>query len=116
MATGLKRKLEYRDYARLPSDGKYYEILDGRLYVTPAPSPLHQRVSKRLQRKLEDYFEARGLGEVFNAPIDMILGRHDIAQPDLLVVANPGQISRRGIEGAPARRRGAVAFHPPPRS
>jgi len=101
MATRLKRKLEYRDYARLPSDGKYYEILDGRLYVTPAPSPLHQRVSKRLQRKLEDYFEARGLGEVFNAPIDMILGRHDIAQPDLLVVANAGQISRRGIEGAP---------------
>src|SRR5215831_14309720 len=101
MATGLKRKLEYRDYARLPSDGKYYEILDGRLYVTPAPSPLHQRVSKRLQRKLEDYFEARGLGEVFDAPIDMILGLHDVAQPDILVVTNPGQISGRGIEGAP---------------
>ena len=101
MATGLKRKLDYEDYARLPDDGKRYEILDGELYVTPAPSPLHQRVSKRLQRKLEDYFEARGLGEVFNAPIDMILGRHDIAQPDILVVTDPGQISGRGIEGAP---------------
>jgi Uma2 family endonuclease len=101
MATELKRKLDYDDYVRLPDDGKRYEILDGELYVTPAPSPLHQRVSKRLQRKLEDYFEARGLGEVFNAPIDMILGRHDVAQPDILVVTNPGQISGRGIEGAP---------------
>jgi Uma2 family endonuclease len=101
MATELKRKLDYDDYRRLPDDGKRYEILDGELYVTPAPSPLHQRVSKRLQRKLEDYFEARGLGEVFNAPIDMILGRHDVAQPDILVVANPSQISGRGIEGAP---------------
>lgn len=101
MATGLTRKLDYDDYARLPDDGKRYEILDGELYVTPAPSPLHQRVSKRLQRKLEDYFEARGLGEVFDAPIDMILGRHDVAQPDILVVTNPAQISGRGIEGAP---------------
>ena len=101
MATELKRKLEYDDYVRLPDDGKRYEILDGELYVTPAPSPLHQRVSKRLQRKLEDHFEARGLGEVFDAPIDMILGRHDVAQPDILVVTNPAQISGRGIEGAP---------------
>jgi Uma2 family endonuclease len=101
MATELKRKLDYDDYVRLPDDGKRYEILDGELYVTPAPSPLHQRVSKRLQRQLEDYFEARGLGEVFDAPIDMILGRHDVAQPDILVVTNPGQISGRGIEGTP---------------
>ena len=101
MATELKRKLDYDDYVNLPDDGKRYEILDGELYVSPAPSPLHQRVSKRLQRKLEDHFEARGLGEVFNAPIDMILGPHDVAQPDLLVVINPGQISGRGIEGAP---------------
>ena len=101
MATRLSRKLDYDDYARLPDDGKRYEILDGELYVSPAPSPLHQRVSKRLQRKLEDHFEGRALGEVFNAPIDMILGRHDVAQPDILVVTNPGQISGRGIEGAP---------------
>ena len=101
MATELTRKLGYEDYVNLPDDGKRYEILDGELCVNPAPSPHHQRVSKRLQRKLEDYFEARGLGEVFNAPIDMILGRHDVAQPDLLVVTNPGQISARGIEGAP---------------
>lgn len=100
MATELKPKLGYDDYARLPDDGQRHEILDGEHYVTPAPSPLHQRVSKRLQRKLEDYFEARGLGEVFNAPIDMILGRHDVVQPDILVVTDASQISRRGIEGA----------------
>ncbi len=101
MATRLNRKLEYEDYARLPDDGKRYEVMDGELYVTPSPSPLHQRLSKRLQRQLEDYFEARGLGEVFNAPLDVILGRHDIVEPDLLVVGDPAQISTRGIEGAP---------------
>lgn len=101
MATPLTRKLDYEDYARLPDDGQRHEILDGQHCVTPAPSPLHQRVSKRLQRKLEDHFEARELGEVFDAPIDMILGRHDVAQPDILVVAEPAEVSGREIEGPP---------------
>jgi Uma2 family endonuclease len=101
MATRLTRKLDYEDYARLPDDGKRYEILDGELYVTASPSPFHQRLSKRLQRRLEDYFEVRGLGEVFNAPTDLILAQHDIVVPDLVIVAEPGQLSSRAIEGAP---------------
>lgn len=98
---GLKQKLDYSDLAAAPDDGHRYEILEGDLLVTPAPSPLHQRVSKRLQRQLEAYFEARSLGEVFNAPVDLILTFHDVVEPDLVVVAEPKQISGRGIEGAP---------------
>ena len=64
--TGLNRRLDYSDYAAIPDDGKRYEILEGNLFVTPAPSPIHQRVSKRLQRQLEDYFEARSLGARFS--------------------------------------------------
>jgi len=101
MATQLRRKLGYVDYERIPADGKRHEILDGELYVTPAPSPLHQRLSKRLQRRLEDYFEARGIGEVFNAPTDLILAEHDIVQPDLLVVGHPSHVTHRAIEGTP---------------
>ncbi len=98
---GLKHKLDYSDYVQIPSDGKRYELLEGELHVTPAPSPLHQRVSKRLQRMLEVYFEHTGLGEVFNAPIDVILTNQDVVQPDLVLVTNPAQISSRGIEGPP---------------
>jgi Uma2 family endonuclease len=101
MVIGLKQKLDYSDYAGIPPDRNRYEILEGELYVTPAPSPLHQRVSKRLQRQLEGYFEARNLGEVFDAPIDVILTAHDVVQPDLVVVTDPAQVSKRGIEGSP---------------
>ena len=100
MVVTLKRKLDYEDYAGIPPDRNRYEVIDGDLAVAPAPSPVHQRVSRRLQRMLEDYFHTRGLGEVFNAPIDVILTSHDVVQPDL-VVATPGQVSARGIEGAP---------------
>ena len=89
MVTGLKQKLDYSDYAAIPPDRNRYEVLDGELLVTPAPSPLHQRVSKRLQRQLEQFFEAGGRGEVFDAPIDVILSVHDVVQPDLVVVMVP---------------------------
>jgi Uma2 family endonuclease len=98
---GLKQVLDYDDYAAIPPDGNRYELLEGDLLVTPAPSPLHQWVSKRLQRQLEAYFEDRGLGQVYNAPIDVILTPHDVLQPDLVVVTDLGQVSGRGIEGPP---------------
>ena len=85
----------------MPEDGKRYEAIDGDLYVTPSPSPMHQRISRRLQRRLEDYFHGRSLGEVFDAPIDLILTKHDVLVPDLVVVSDPNLISKRGIEGPP---------------
>ena len=101
MASGLKRKLDYSDIQAAPDDGKRYELVQGDLFVNPAPSPIHQRISKRLQRQLEDYFEARSIGEVFDAPIDVILTDHDVFEPDILVTADPSQITRRGIEAPP---------------
>jgi Uma2 family endonuclease len=100
MVRAIHSKLTYDDYAAAPSDGRTYQIVDGEVIVTPAPSPQHQRASRRLQRLLEAYFEPRG-GEVFNAPIDLILTNHDVTQPDLVVVSDPGSVTRRGIEQPP---------------
>lgn len=98
---GVKQTLDYSDLAHTPDDGNRYEILEGNLLVTPSPAPLHQRISKRLQRQLEAYFETGSIGEVFDAPVDVILTFHDVVAPDLVVVADPKQITKRGIEGAP---------------
>ncbi len=100
MKVGANRKLTYSDYAAIPDDGKRYEVLEGGLLVTPAPSPLHQRVSFRLQQQLAQFFGARSR-EVFAAPIDVIFSDHDILQPDLVIVERAQQVSARGIEGAP---------------
>jgi Uma2 family endonuclease len=96
----LPGRITYEHYRHFPSDGKRYEILDGELYITPAPSPRHQYASKKLQRLLEEYFEPGGDYVVFNAPLDVILANADVVQPDLVVAARP-QISDRGVEGAP---------------
>jgi Uma2 family endonuclease len=106
MATGSAasaKPLRYEDYCALPDDGKRYEVLDGALVVSPAPVPRHQGVNLRLAALLEQHARANGLGRVYAAPIDVLLSRTTICQPDIVFVARAREhlITERAIEGAP---------------
>ena len=95
--------LTYQDYAALPDDGRRYEILEGELSVTPAPSPRHQEIIGNLFAALRAHVTDRGLGKVFVSPVDVLLSDTAIVQPDIVFVANDRlrMITSRGIEGAP---------------
>jgi Uma2 family endonuclease len=95
--------LTYDDYCELPNDRNRYEILDGDLSVTPAPRVNHQRISRRLLRFLDDHVVANNLGEIFAAPIDVILAPTTVVQPDLIFIAHDRAhiVTERAIEGAP---------------
>jgi Uma2 family endonuclease len=95
--------LTYRDYEVLPRDGRRYEIHDGKLSVTPAPTPQHQILSARLFIVLSRWVEASHAGLLLYAPLDVILSDTTIVQPDIVYLA-PDRlhlVSRRGIEGPP---------------
>lgn len=94
--------LTIRDYEVLPDDGNRYEIIDGRLEVTPAPSFRHQSVSRDLLVSLVNWVRPRRLGEVFAAPADVQLAFDAIVQPDLLFISS----ERSSILG-PQRCKGA---------
>ena len=93
---------DYSDYARLPDDGNRYEVIDGELLVTPAPSPLHQRVLFRLAMELDAYVERHGLGVVL-PDVDLLFQTSQFLRPDFLVApGSPNEgITRRGVEKAP---------------
>jgi Uma2 family endonuclease len=103
MVRDLSVRLTYRDYVALPDDGRRYEIHDGELSVTPAPGLSHQEISKRLFVVLLRLVAARGLGEIWYAPVDVILADDTIVQPDLVYVAADrlAAAQERGIEGPP---------------
>ncbi len=93
--------LSYAAYAEIPADGQRWEFLDGEVFVTPAPSPLHQFAVQELWRFLDSNLAPFGNDAIaFVSPIDVILHDAEIVQPDV-VVARRGQVSGRGIEGAP---------------
>lgn len=94
--------LTYDDYAKLPSDGVRYELVDGILQaMTPAPHPIHQLVNQELAFQLKE--TCHGEYIIFSAPIDLILSETEVRQPDLLMVHRERLdiVTKRGIEGQP---------------
>jgi len=75
----------------LPVDGKRYEVLDGELFVSPAPSFAHQYVVFALARVVHEYVSRHGLGWVLTAPADIEFAPQRYVQPDVFVVGNVGQ-------------------------
>jgi Uma2 family endonuclease len=80
-------RFTYEDYARLPDDRRY-EVIDGELFLTPAPTPYHQLVKQRIEQFLLEHVESRGLGQVLDAPCDVVLSRFDVLQPDIFFVSS----------------------------
>ncbi len=94
----------YQDYRRLPDDGWRYEVIRGRLHMTPAPRPKHQKAVGRLHLTISRFVEERGLGDVYLSPIDVLLpGLASPVQPDLLFLREDrlSIVTDEAIEGAP---------------
>jgi len=88
LATTTESRLTtYDDYRHLPDDGTQYQIIKGRLYMTPAPTTIHQRILLNLIRVLDPFVENNNLGEILIAPVDVVLSMTDVVQPDLVFVA-----------------------------
>jgi len=96
-------KLTYSDYVCYPDDGNRHEIIDGDHYMNPAPSTYHQTVSRRIHFSLYEQIELTGLGVVYNAPVDLHVGDHDIVQPDIVAVLKENEqiITPSKIKGVP---------------
>lgn len=89
------------DYDALPDEPRC-ELIFGRFYLSPAPSPLHQMVAFLLGQNLFAIAKATG-GVLFLAPLDVVLADHSVVQPDILYLsaAHRGFVQGRRIEGPP---------------
>jgi Uma2 family endonuclease len=100
-------KFTYEDYKSLPeSETKRYELLEGELVMVPSPTERHQRIARNLLVILWQFVRERGLGQVYNAPLDVVLGvgeEREVAQPDILFISKERAeiIAEEEIRGAP---------------
>lgn len=96
-------RLTYEDYVLFPVDGLRHEVIDGEHYVTAAPFLRHQALVRRFLLAIGPIIETGGLGELFPAPVDVVLSRYDVVQPDLVFIAEERRhiLTDRNIQGAP---------------
>jgi Uma2 family endonuclease len=95
--------LTYEDYCALPEDGRRYQLIEGDLDVTPAPSATHQRVSRNLEFFLTEHIRRHRLGAIFDAPIDVLFAPDTVVQPDIVFITRErlSVVTERGVEGPP---------------
>ena len=96
-------KLTYEDFLLFPEDGKRHEIIGGEHFMTPSPVTNHQRISRRLTYFLDSHLQRTKAGEMFYAPMDVVLSDTDVLEPDIHFIsdAKSSIIGEKNIQGAP---------------
>jgi Uma2 family endonuclease len=82
----LDTSWSYARWEQLPDDGHRYEVIDGVLYMTTAPSSYHQWIVQQLFLALHAQLIRPGVGVAFLAPIGVLMPGCDPVQPDAVVV------------------------------
>jgi Uma2 family endonuclease len=103
MAVAASSLLTKEDYRMLPETGPRYQLIEGELYMAPAPNRYHQNISRNIEFMLLKFLEKHPLGELNHAPFDVYLSEHDVFQPDIVYVTkeNAAVLTDAGIEGTP---------------
>lgn len=103
MVTSSGTRLTAEEFLSLPEDNRRHDLIDGVHYVT-TPNVTHQVLCGRLHLALGNFLATRPhLGRVF-LPLDVVLSRYDVLEPDLLVVV-PDQdqiLTDMNVQGVPA--------------
>jgi len=77
----------YKHWLNFPNDGWKYEIINGVLYMSPAPAIAHQDSSGELFAQMRFHAKNNDLGKVLAAPTDVYLPGHPVpVQPDILFI------------------------------
>jgi Uma2 family endonuclease len=95
--------LTREDYYNLPDNGLRYQLIDGELYMAPAPNLYHQTISGNLEFMFRSYLEQNPLGILLHAPVDVVFHAESIWQPDIFIVLNANRhiLQEQRCEGVP---------------
>jgi Uma2 family endonuclease len=103
MAQTTARPLTKYDYWELPEAGPRYQLINGDLFMAPAPNRFHQDISRTIQFEIMKYLEAEPVGILYDAPFDVVLTDINVFQPDLAFFSEQRRhfLTDKGAEGAP---------------
>jgi Uma2 family endonuclease len=91
-------------WAALPHDtGLRYEVIDGVLYMSTAPSPEHQWITNCVVGKFLTQIQYKGLGTILWAPVGLFMPGATPVQPDIMILGptDKGLIKAKRIATIP---------------
>ena len=97
VATPLRRGVTAREYFALPADFPRCELIEGELWMAPAPFMLHQLVLQALYDLLRAHARRTRCGVVFVAPVDVRFSDGTVLQPDIVFVSK-GRLPKDDLE------------------
>jgi Uma2 family endonuclease len=103
--TLTRRRATLEEFRALPESMLHIEYINGEMVMAPTPTVAHQRASAKIFTALDKYVTQNGLGEVFYAPLDVILPSGDVVQPDIFYLTNEEAgraVSAQRVRGAPS--------------
>ena len=102
MLAPAKSKKTYADYAALEESAPY-QLIDGELVMSPAPTVYHQMVVWELGTTLRLFVKQHDLGLVIGAPVDVYFSETETYQPDLVFISKErlSIITEQKVMGAP---------------
>ena len=105
---GATAKLSFKEFQGLQEsteDTVRYELDEGKLVLTPSPTPRHKLVSFKLRRTLGVFVKMHGLG-IVTTEVDFRLAANVVRKPDVAFIAKDRMrgfdLDRTPIEGAPS--------------
>lgn len=87
MAARIEPLLTIADLDALPEDGNHYEIIEGELFVSRAPSLTHQTVVLNLSAEIRSFLLENPLGRVYPGP-GVIFSDFSGVIPDIIYISN----------------------------
>jgi Uma2 family endonuclease len=96
------QKKTVQDYQQLP-EGAPYQLINGKLIMSPAPNRIHQKLSGEIFKQIAVYIDIHKSGEVYYAPFDVYLDDENVVQPDICFISqnNLSILTDAGAEGTP---------------
>lgn len=103
---GAITRLSFEEFQKLPEkEGVRYELDEGELLMEPSPTYIHNRIRDSIARRLTEFVETKGLGEVITE-MDFRLQSSTVRNPDVAFVTAEHRrhidVNRSPVDGAPA--------------
>lgn len=97
------RLLTVNDYREMPEGPPYFQLIEGKLYMSPSPEFYHQSIAGNIYFLLREHLQRHPAGKAVIVPSDVQLDFVNVHQPDVYFVSNErlGIIQKQGPVGAP---------------